>query len=144
MAVGEAKVEPRPVPPAEPPRPRDGTILVIDDNATAREALQKILNHKGFHVETAASGDEGLRRARQLHPGVIMLDAVMPGMDGRAVLAALKAEPELTDIPVVLCTGMADDRKEAFRLGASAYVMKPVEPDHLTAILRRYYGSADW
>jgi hypothetical protein len=139
--VGEA--EPRPVPPVEPPRPRDGTVLVIDDNATAREALQKILNHKGFRVETAASGEEGLRRARQLHPGVIMLDAIMPGMDGRAVLSALKAEPELTDIPVVLFTGMADVRKEAYHLGASDYVMKPVDPDHLTAILRRYFGSAD-
>jgi hypothetical protein len=141
--VGEEKAGLRPEPPAEPPRPRAGTILVIDDNATAREALQKILNRKGFPVETAASGDEGLRRARQLHPGVIMLDAVMPGMDGRAVLAALKAEPELTDIPVVLCTGMADERKEAERLGASDYIMKPVEPDHLTTVLRRYYGSAD-
>jgi CheY-like chemotaxis protein len=59
------------------------------------------------------------------------------------VLATLKADSELADIPVVLFTGMADDRKEAFRLGASDYVMKPVDPDHLTAILGRYCGSAD-
>jgi hypothetical protein len=142
-AVGEAKADPQPVPRSESPRPRDSTVLVIDDDATAREALQKILNHRGFRVETAASGDEGLRLARRLHPMVIILDAVMPGMDGRAVLAALKAEPELTDIPVVLFTGMADDRKEVFRLGASDYVMKPVDPDRLTAILGRYCGSAD-
>src|SRR5262249_56706130 len=127
----------------EPPRPRDGIVLVIDDNATAREALQKILNHKGFCVETAASGDEGLRRARQLHPGVIMLDAVMPGMDGRAVLTALKAEPELTDIPVVLLTGMAEDRRDMFHLGAADYVMKPVAPDCLTDIPHRYCSWAD-
>jgi CheY-like chemotaxis protein len=123
--------------------PRDGTVLVIDDSATARDALQEILTHKGFHVRTAGTGEEGLRLAREFHPVVIMLDAIMPGMDGRAVLAALKAEPELADIPVVLFTGMADDRREALRLGASDYVMKPVDPGRLTAILRRYCGSAD-
>jgi CheY-like chemotaxis protein len=123
--------------------PRDGTVLVIDDTATARDALQKILNHKGFRARTAATGEEGLRLARELHPVVIMLDAVMPGMVGRAVLTALKAEPELADIPVVLFTGMADDRREVLRLGASDYVMKPVDPDRLTAILRRYCGSVD-
>jgi PAS domain S-box-containing protein len=142
-AVGEVETEPQPAPRPEPARRRDRTVLVIDDNATAREALQKILNRKGFRVEVAATGEEGLRLARELHPEVIILDAVMPGMDGRAVLATLKAESELADIPVVLFTGMADDRKEAFRLGASDYVVKPVDPDRLTAILGRYCGSAD-
>jgi PAS domain S-box-containing protein len=140
--VGEVKAEPRPTARPEPPRPREGAVLVIDDNATARDSLQKILHHKGFRVETAATGQEGLCRARELHPVVIMLDAVMPGMDGKAVLTALKLEPELADIPVVLLTGMADDRREAFRLGASDYVMKPVDPDHLTAILHRYCDPA--
>jgi PAS domain S-box-containing protein len=142
-SVGEAKAEPRPAPRSEPARPRDGAVLVIDDNTAAREALQKFLNHKGFRAETVATGEEGLRLARELHPVVILLDAVMPGMDGRAVLTALKAEPELADIPVVLFTGMADDRREVERLGASDYVMKPVDPDRLTAILRSYCGSAD-
>jgi CheY-like chemotaxis protein len=62
-------------------------------------------------------------------------------MDGWAVLTALKADPELADIPVVLFTGMADDRREALRRGASDYVMKPVDPDRLTAVLRRYCGG---
>src|SRR5262249_10437261 len=79
--------------------------------------------------------------ARELHPSLIMLDLVMPGMDGWAALAALKADPELADIPVVLFTGMVDDRSEALRLGASDYVTKPVDPDRLTALLRRYCGG---
>jgi PAS domain S-box-containing protein len=141
--VGEAKTEPQPAPRPEPACPLNSTVLIIDDNAIAREALQKLLNHKGFHAEVAATGEEGLRLARELHPVVIMLDTVMPGMDGRAVLKALKAESELVDIPVVLFTGMAGDRKEAFRLGASDYVMKPIDPDRLTSILRRYCGSTD-
>jgi CheY-like chemotaxis protein len=70
-----------------------------------------------------------------------MLDVVMPGMDGWAVLTALKADPELADIPVVLFTGVVDDRQEAFRRGASDYVTKPVDPDRLTAVLRRYCGG---
>jgi CheY-like chemotaxis protein len=69
---------------------------------------------------------------------VIMLDLVMPKMDGWAVLNALKADPELADIPVVLFTGMVGDRSEAFRLGAAEYVTKPVDPDRLAAVLRRF------
>jgi CheY-like chemotaxis protein len=62
-------------------------------------------------------------------------------MDGWAVLAALKADPELADIPVILFTGLVDDRAEALRRGASDYVVKPVDPDHLLAVLRRYCGD---
>jgi PAS domain S-box-containing protein len=140
-AVGDAKAEPRPAPPPAPPRPRGGAILVIDDNSTAREALRQFLTRKGFRAEAAATGEEGLRLARQLHPLVIMLDVVMPGMNGWAVLTALKDDPELADIPVVLFTGVVDDRTEALRRGASDFVVKPVDPDRLTAILRQYCGG---
>jgi PAS domain S-box-containing protein len=137
----EAKEEPRPAPPAAPPRPRSEAVLVIDDNSTAREALRRFLTYKGFRAEAAAAGEEGLRLARELHPLVIMLDVVMPGMDGWAVLTALKADPELADIPVVLFTGVLDDRQEALRRGAADYVEKPVDPDHLMDVLRRYCGG---
>jgi CheY-like chemotaxis protein len=63
-------------------------------------------------------------------------------MDGWAVLAALKADPELADIPVVLFTGMADDRREAFRRGASDFVTKPVDPHRLATVLKRYCGGS--
>jgi PAS domain S-box-containing protein len=143
-AVGgakEARGEARPVLAADPPRPRGDAVLVIDDNTPSREALRQFLTRNGFRAAAAAAGEEGLRLARELHPLVIMLDVVMPGMDGWAVLTALKADPELADIPVVLFTGMADDRNEAIRRGASDYMMKPVDPDRLTAVLRRYCGG---
>jgi CheY-like chemotaxis protein len=125
------------------PRPRGDTVLIIEDNATAREALQKFLTLKGFPAEAAASGEEGLRLARELHPLAITLDLVMPGMDGWAVLTALKSDPELADIPVVLFTGMVDERDKAFRLGASDFLSKPFDPDSLAAVLKRYSsGSA--
>jgi CheY-like chemotaxis protein len=100
-----------------------------------------LLTRKGFRAEAAAAGEEGLRLAHDMHPLVIMLDVVMPGMDGWAVLTALKADPELADIPVVLFTGTVDDRTEALRLGASDYMVKPLDPDRLTAMLRRYCGA---
>jgi PAS domain S-box-containing protein len=140
-AATEAKAEKansRPAAPFSPGRSRDDAVLIIEDNAMAREALQKFLVHKGFRAETAASGEEGLCRARELHPLAIMLDLVMPAMDGWAVLTALKADPELAAIPVVLFTGMADDQSEALRRGASEFVTKPVDPDRLAAVLKRY------
>jgi CheY-like chemotaxis protein/nitrogen-specific signal transduction histidine kinase len=137
----EAKAVPRAMPPSQPPRRGSDAVLVIDDNETARDAVQKLLEREGFHAKSAAAGEEGVRLARELHPMAILLDMVMPGMDGWAVLAALKADPQLADIPVVLFTGMGADREEALRLGASDYVVKPVDPDRLIALLRRYCGD---
>jgi PAS domain S-box-containing protein len=136
-AIGEAKVEPRPVPPAVPPARRGNAILVIDDDANTRDLLRKFLTREGFRVELAATGEEGLRLARALRPLAITLDMIMPGMDGWAVLTALKADAELAGIPVVLFTGMGEDRSKGLRLGAADYMMKPVDPDLLTAVLRR-------
>src|SRR5262249_21753288 len=76
-------------------------------------------------------------------PLAITLDVLLPGMDGWAVLTALKADSELADIPVVLFTGMADDRNKAFGLGASDFVMKPAEPDRLAEVLKRHCGRSN-
>jgi PAS domain S-box-containing protein len=140
-AKGE-KAGPRPALPSGPTRPQGDAVLVVEDNAIAREALRQFLIRKGFRAEAAASGEEGVRLARQLHPLAILLDLVMPGMDGWAVLTALKADPGLADIPVILFTGMADDRREALRRGASDFVTKPVDPDRLAAVLKQYCGGS--
>src|SRR5439155_1329674 len=81
-------------PPAGRRGPRGDAVLVVEDNATAREAMRQFLTRKGFRAETAADGEEALRLARELHPRVITLDVLMPGMDGWDVLTALKADPE--------------------------------------------------
>ena len=88
-------------------------------------------------MKTASSGDEGLRLARELRPCVITLDALMPGMDGWAVLTALKADPELAGIPVIMIT-MEDDKNMGFALGASEYMTKPIDRDRLRSILEKY------
>jgi CheY-like chemotaxis protein len=99
--------------------------------------MQRFLNKEGFRVETARSGPEGLQRAREMQPSVITLDVMMPHMDGWAVLTALKADPVLNTIPVILVT-IVDQKEMGFMLGASDYRTKPVDraPDRSPASLQ--------
>jgi CheY-like chemotaxis protein len=112
------------------------TILVIDDDPTARELMATYLIDEGYAVETAASGVSGLRRARELRPAAIILDILMPDIDGWTVLATLKGEPELADIPVVIVT-IVDEQRRAIALGAAGYLTKPIDRERLIAILPR-------
>jgi CheY-like chemotaxis protein len=114
-----------------------GVVLVIDDDPTVRELLQRSLAREGIRVVCAAGGEEGLRLAKQLHPTAITLDVMMPGMDGWAVLTALKADAELADIPVVMLT-IIDDKNLGYALGAADYLTKPVDRERLVAILQKY------
>jgi len=114
-----------------------GTVLVVDDDAAARDLLENFFRKEGFAVASAASGPEGIRLARELRPAVITLDVMMPGMDGWAVLTQLKAEPALADIPVIMVT-IADERNLGFALGATDYLTKPVDRERLAALARKY------
>jgi CheY-like chemotaxis protein len=114
------------------------TILVIDDEAGAREIVERILRKDGFDVVTASTGEEGLRLAHTVRPIAITLDVMMPDMDGWSVLRALKADPALCDVPVVMLT-MLDDKTKGYSLGATDYLVKPVDKKQLHAILSRYY-----
>jgi CheY-like chemotaxis protein len=116
----------------------DGPIvLVIDDDPAARDVLARYLARDGLRVETAADGDEGLRKAKQLSPQAIILDVVMPGTDGWTVLAELKADARLEAIPVIMLS-MVEDKNQGFMLGASEYLTKPVDRRQLLAVLRRF------
>jgi len=119
-----------------------GTVLVIDDDPNVHDLLQRALSKQGFRVESALGGAAGLERARELSPDAILLDVLMPGMDGWSVLTALKADEELAPIPVVMVT-MVDEQSLGFSLGASDYLTKPVEPARLAYLLRRLCPGAD-
>ena len=132
-----------PVPQAAPaPRsaadlPAQGaSVLVVDDDATVRELMQRHLERSGFRVITAADGIEALRRARESRPAAITLDITMPGIDGWTVLAALKGDPQLADIPVVLVS-ILDEPSRGYSLGAADYLVKPIERSRLLAALQR-------
>ena len=114
------------------------TVLVIDGDPAVQDLMSRSLSGEGFQVVAASSGAEGLRKARELRPGAITLDVLMPGMDGWTVLSALKADPELTEIPVVLLS-VSDDRTRGRALGAAEFLQKPVEPERMVAVLQRLW-----
>jgi CheY-like chemotaxis protein len=137
VQVAEAAPEVTAPASASSPSPTRGTVLVIDDEAAVRDLMQRFLAKEGFRVVTAAGGDEGLRRARELRPDAITLDVMMPGLDGWAVLSALKADPAVADIPVVMLT-IVDDKNLGYALGASDYLTKPIDRDRLVAVLDKH------
>ncbi len=115
------------------------TVLVIDDDPTVHDLLRRYLQRDGFHVETAISGEEGVARARDVQPDIITLDVLMPHVDGWSVLHTLKADPDLTEIPVIMLT-IVDDKNLGFSLGASEYLSKPVTKAKLLSVIQRHAG----
>ncbi|MCA1568150.1 MAG: response regulator [Acidobacteria bacterium] len=118
-----------------------GTVLVVDDDPVARDLLQRTLGKAGFRVECATDGEEALQLARTLRPEAITLDVMMPGVDGWATLAALKADPALADIPVIMLT-IVDDKNKGYALGAADYMTKPFDREQLAATLAKYRRAA--
>jgi CheY-like chemotaxis protein len=114
-----------------------GTVLVIDDDPEVRRLLARMLGKDGFRVLEAPDGERGLALARSERPDVITLDVLMPGTDGWGVLAALKNDPALAPIPVVMLSIM-DERNLGYSLGAAEYLTKPIERAQLSAVLARY------
>jgi CheY-like chemotaxis protein len=112
-------------------------VLVVDDDPVVRDLLSRHLGSSGYRVETATGGEQGLRLARDVHPDAVTLDVLMPQMDGWAVLAAMKEDPVLSDIPVIVVS-IVDDRKLGFSLGASDYLLKPIDRERLVATLRKH------
>jgi signal transduction histidine kinase/DNA-binding response OmpR family regulator len=114
-----------------------GKVLVIDDEKPAHELLERELASAGYDILHAACGREGLKLAKQVRPDVITLDIIMPDLDGWSVLKALKDDPELCDIPVVLVTIM-HDRDLGFALGAADYITKPLDREVLMRVVGRH------
>jgi CheY-like chemotaxis protein len=119
-----------------------GTVLVVDDDAAARNLLGRILGKEGYRVIEAATGEAGLRMAAEHRPDAITLDVVMPGMDGWAVLSALKTDPALAGIPVIMLTIM-DEEHLGYMLGAAEYLTKPVNRRRLAAAIQKYAGGKE-
>ena len=118
------------------PKPDGALVLAVDDDAVARDVMARFLAREGFRTVTASGGEEALALARELRPSAITLDVMMPGMDGWDVLAALKADPDLADIPVVMLT-IVDDKAHGYALGASDYLVKPLDREQMRRALRR-------
>jgi signal transduction histidine kinase/DNA-binding response OmpR family regulator len=113
----------------------DALILVVDDDAAARETMERFLVREGFSVVTASGGREALRLARELRPDAITLDVMMPDLDGWTVLAAIKGDPALADIPAILVT-IVDEKNRGYSLGAADYMVKPIDRERLVRMLK--------
>jgi signal transduction histidine kinase/ActR/RegA family two-component response regulator len=112
-----------------------GTVmLVIDDDPAVCDLMQRVCGAEGYRVLTARGGEEGLRLARAERPDIVVLDVIMPVMDGWTVLRTLKADKDLAAIPVIMVT-IADERERGLSLGAADYLVKPVDRERLTAAL---------
>ena len=112
-------------------------VLLIDDDLTVHDLVRRFLQKEGFRVIAAPSGAEGLELANQLRPAVIVLDVMMPTMDGWSVLTKLKSTPEVADIPVVMLT-MVNNKEMGFSLGVDDYMLKPIERGSFVSVLRRF------
>lgn len=116
-------------------RPTVATVLVVDDSLVVRTLLRRQLEEQGHNVVEAADGEAALDRCAAEPPDIILLDVEMPKLDGHGVLARLRADPAMADIPVVFLTARTttDDVVEGLRLGAHDYLRKPFEPAELVA-----------
>ena len=128
--------------PIEPVAPRADTVLIIDDDAGTRDLIARTLQREGFAIRHAPDGKIGLAMVRALRPAVVLLDVMMPQMDGWSVLSAIRADPALADTPVVMISFVHEEGLAA-SLGANDYLTKPIEWNELRTVLSRYrHGAA--
>lgn len=108
-------------------------VLVVDDSATERHILGEVLTKQGFEVSFAESGELGVAKARQDKPDLIIMDVVMPGLNGFQATRAITKDPETAHIPVLLCTtkDQETDKIWGLRQGAKDYLVKPVNAAEL-------------
>ncbi len=102
------------------------TVLLVDDDLTLREMYEERLKVEGFNIVQATNGEEALQKAREIKPNIVLLDIMMPKVNGFDVLKELKATDDLKDIPVIVLTALIQDvdRVQGKKLGAADYIVK--------------------
>lgn len=118
-------------------------ILIVDDSPTERYYLTDILVKNGFAVSTAENGEEALARIKADKPELILMDVVMPGANGFQVTRAIARDPDLADVPIIICSSknQETDRIWGLRQGARDYLVKPVDPAQLLAKIATLGGA---
>ena len=115
-------------------------ILIIDDSPTERHFISKILKQTGHQVSTADSGEEGVEAAKSIHPDLILMDIVMPGMNGFQATRQISKTPETSTIPIVMVSTKNEqtDKVWATRQGAKGYIEKPVDSKMLLDSVKNF------
>jgi CheY-like chemotaxis protein len=122
------------------------TVLVVDDNTDLLDSLSFALRTLGeFHVETAADGAEGLRKAVEIHPDCVVIDVMMPELNGYQLVRALRGDLETASIPLVILSALVRDTDQTLGMysGADQYLTKPIKPQHLIEAIRRAIALSD-
>ena len=117
----------------------DKTVLIVEDDAASLDIFETILRHGGYRVTTAQNAVEGVEKARQVIPDVVVVDIGLPDASGFGVLGELSDDPSTAHIPLIVCTVhvFEHDQIRAWRAGADVFLKKPVEPSHLLASVDR-------
>ncbi|HUV50101.1 MAG TPA: response regulator [Anaerolineae bacterium] len=118
-------------------------ILIVDDQQKVRALLEVTISMGDFEILHASSGEEGLRKARECMPDIILLDVMMPGLDGIEVCRLLKKDPATKDIYIIMLTarGQQADKKKGFDAGADEYFTKPFSPMDLINKIDKIFES---
>ena len=108
-------------------------ILIVDDSPTERHVLNDLLTKAGFEVVTSDNGEDAIVKSKQVKPDLILMDVVMPGLNGFQATRAISRDPDTRNIPIILCTSKSQetDKIWGLRQGARDYVVKPVDRDEL-------------
>jgi CheY-like chemotaxis protein len=129
----------------QPPqqKTKEETVLVIEDSNTSRKVISMVLKRQGYSIVEATTGGEGLARMLDIVPDMVLLDVMLPDMDGYQVLFEIRATPRLKDVPVVMLTGKrgSADRMKGIASGANEYLTKPFDPAKLLNVLKRFIGT---
>lgn len=125
-------------------RPDLGSVLIVDDVPENLSFLSDALDEAGYMVLVATSGQSALERLRHFLPEVILLDAVMPGIDGFETCRRIKAQPQFRSIPIIFMTGLTDSEHvvRGFEVGGTDYVTKPIKPDEVIARVATHIRNA--
>jgi twitching motility two-component system response regulator PilH len=115
------------------------TVLVVEDSVTQREMITDLLKGSGLTVTVASDGVEALEQIQSRSPDLVVLDIVMPRMNGYEVCRQIKANPKTQNIPVVMCSSKGEefDRYWGMRQGADAYIAKPFQPTELVGTVKQ-------
>ncbi len=119
------------------------TVLIIEDEKLIIVSTQMVLEAAGFRVESATNGEDGITQARALTPDLILLDVMMPGIDGWETLTRLKRDSGTSGVPVVIFTAREHSRghQKSAEMGAADYFRKPFEPDELIELVEKHVGQ---
>ncbi|MFB2838798.1 response regulator transcription factor [Floridanema evergladense] len=115
------------------------TVLVVEDSVTQREMISDLLRGSGLNVKVATDGEEALQFIQGVCPDLVVLDIVMPKMNGYEVCRRLKADPKTQNVPVVMCSSKGEefDRYWGMKQGADAYIAKPFQPKELIGTVKQ-------